>query len=746
MPPSVPIPSGDTQASQDDGSAQFGGMGEAPASITSSDANGQSDAQLQALLLPGQPLHQKLLSRLIARFNLSQRHMSARYDDWDRVNEHLGMYIDLSRNARRSDRTLDTGKLEMPFDRAIVVPFSYAIHEVRKTQLFGLFAYREPFFEMMGRAPNDVRGAQCMEAKLAYDMDQTQGTRVIYSLINDTEKYGMGIVYDSWEDEYGWVDAPPPPPQNPLLAKVQEMLQASGMMAPPAPVKTWGCTREYNRLENVDPYNFFPDPRTPVSLIQNAEFLSHQNFRGYSWLMERSQENGGPYFNIDKLKSGSGGGPAGAAGSRQTGIQGARFSADQFQLKESADEKDKGFFSLLHFQVKIVPKEWQLGSGTRPEIWWFTVADSKTIIRAHPSPNKHGKFSYSVAEGNHDPHATMNPGMVELMDGPQRYANWLFNSNVENGRKFLNDALIYDPMLIEEQDLLNPGPARHIRVTATGSQLLQNGAMALSSMIQQLNLTDVTGNHLKTTQFVFDLMQRMSAANDPMMGQQTEEKRTLGEVQSIIAAGSQRIGVTARMIDAMAIAPMAQRMIANTQQFTTMEQWYRVTGNLAKDAAAQGGRLFMTPDDLAGDFTYKAIAGTLPADPARHSEVWANILTVFTQNPALQTSADGTKKLDLTQIAGEMVRAAGVRNLDDFYVDIQPDPQVQAGVQAGNLVPQGQAQSNGQGGVAGAGIQSPMVAVPGAPASLPGQMPQGAVPPGAQPAGAQLSPQQPPAR
>lgn len=744
MPPSVPTPVSDT-TNTDDGSAQFG-SGDAPVSITGGDAAGQGDAKLQAQLVPGQPLHQKILSRLIARFNISERHMSARYDDWDRVDEHLNMFIDLGRNARRSDKTLDLGKMEMPFDRAIVVPFAYAIHEVRKTQLFGLFAYREPFFEMMGRSPEDVRGAQCMEAKLAYDMDQTQGTRVIYSLINDTEKYGMGIVYDSWEDEYGWIDAPPPPPDDPKLAQVQAMLQAAGAIPPPAPVKTWGCTREYNRLENVDPYNFFPDPRTPVSLIQNAEFISHQNFRGYSWLMERSQDNGGAYFNIDKLKSGSGGGPTGAAVARQTGIQKSRFNLDQFQLKESADEKDKGFFSLLHFQVKLVPKEWQLGDGTRPEIWMFTLADSKTIIRAHPSPNKHGKFSYAVAEGNHDPHSTMNPGMVELMDGPQRYANWLFNSNVENGRKFLNDALIYDPMLIEEQDLLNPGPARHIRVTPTGSQLLQAGAMQLESMCRQLELTDVTGNHLKTTQFVFDLMQRMSAANDPMMGQQTEEKRTLGEVQSIIAAGSQRIGVTARMIDAMAIAPMAQRMIANTQQFTTMEQWYRVTGNLAKDAEAQGGRLFMTPADLAGDFTYKAISGTLPADPARHSEVWANILTVFTQNPALQMSADGTKKLDLTQIAGEMVRAAGVRNLDDFYVDIQPDPQVAAQAQAGNIIPQGQAQSNGQGGVAGAGIQTPMVAVPGMPQAQPGQMPQGAAQPGAQPQGAQLAPAQPPAR
>ncbi len=695
---------------------------------------------IQSKLKPGSPLHQKILGRLIARYNLSQRHMSARYDDWDRVDEHLRMFIDLSRSARRSDKTVDQTKLEMPFDRAIVVPFSYAIHEVRKTQLFGLFAYREPFFEAMGRKPEDIRGAQVMEAALAYDMEQCQGLRAIYAFINDTEKYGLGILHDTWEPEYGWIDAMPPPPENPMVARAQQILQSIGVVPPPQPVRTWGCTREFNRIENVDPYNYFGDPRTPMSAVQDAEFVAHINSRGYSWLLQRSQENGGPYFNVDKLKSGAGGGVTGATLSRQVAIQKSRFAIDQFQMKESADEKDKGHYSLAHFQIKVVPKEWGLGPGERPEIWWFTAADFTTIIRAHPSSYKHNKFTYSIGESNHDPHSIFNPGMVELNDGPQRFSNWLFNSVVENGRKFLNDALIYDPMLIEEQDLLNPGPARHIRVTPTGSELLRGGIVSLTGMVQQLQLTDVTAGNLKVVQFIFDLMQRMSASNDPMMGQQTEEKRTLGEVQSIIAAGSQRIGVTARMMDAMAIAPLAQRMIANRQQFTSMDQWLRVTGNLAKDAAAQNGRLFITQDDLAGDFDYKAIPGTLPSDPARHAEVWSNILTVFSQNPQLQVSADGTKKLDLTQIAGEMVRAAGVRNLDDFYVEIMPDPNVMAQQQAGNLVPADQAQPGRGGRIAGAGIQTPMVAVPGNPAAAPGSMPQGAVPPGTTPQGANMMP------
>lgn len=733
-----PIVTGSNPQSPDGGTPvniTAGNQDRSPFASQNQSAVGSTGGKLQDLLAPGRPLHGKILSRLIVRYALSQRHMAVRYDDWDRVDEHLRLFIDLSRMARRSDKTQDQTKIEMPFDRAIVVPFAYAIHEVRKTQLFGLFAYREPMLQFTSRKPDNIRSAELMESVASYDLEQMQAARVIYSLLNDTEKYGMGVVYDTWESEYGWVDGPPPPPSNPLIATIQKALVGSGMLPPPKPVPTWDCTREYNRWENVDPYNFWPDPRTPVSLIQNAEFIGHRIFRGYSWLLERAQENGGPYFNLSKLKEASGGGLTGAAVPRQMGIQKARFNLDQFQLKEAADEKDKGFFALDHMQIKIVPKDWELpsasGNDNRPEIWWFTVADFNTIIRAHPSPYKHGRFTYSVAESNHDPHSIYNPGMVENMDGLQRFSNWLFNSHVENVRKIINDAIIYDPMLLEESDLLNPGPARHIRLTQTGSQLLQGGTLGIPQMWGQFSISDITAINLKICQFIFDLMQRMSASNDPMMGQQTEEKRTLGEVQSIIAAGSQRIGVTARMIDSMAIMPLAQRMIANRQQFTTMEQWYKVTGNLAKDEAARGGAIFVAPEDLAGDFDYTPIPGTMPTDPARQAQVWMQILQTVSQDPNLQMSPDGTKKLDITQILGEAVRHMGIRNLDDFYISIQPDPAVQQGVQSGNMVPMSAAGPNGN--VPGAGIQTPMVAVPGQPGAPPGSPPVGAAPPGTPP-------------
>src|SRR5574342_1374529 len=89
------------------------------------------DIPLKERLLPGSSFHQTMLSRLIARRNLSQTAINKRYDDWNRVDEHVRLFIDLSRRAKEGNGQSNPNMLEMPFKRSIVVPLSYAILQVR---------------------------------------------------------------------------------------------------------------------------------------------------------------------------------------------------------------------------------------------------------------------------------------------------------------------------------------------------------------------------------------------------------------------------------------------------------------------------------------------------------------------------------------------------------------------------------------------------------------------------------------
>lgn len=642
---------------------------------------------LEAELLPNKTLHGKILQRLRARLDLSYRNISQRYDAWDRADEKRRLYVNLARPARKGDHTSDMSKLEMPFNRAIVMPVTYSIHETRKAEMASQFFFRAPFSQFDGRGLEDMKAAKIAEVKIEYDYQQSDGPLAVYSVIQDADAYGIGIIYDHWDEQMGWQTTPPPP-------MLVQALQGLGM-EPPEPTTDWGLLKQFTRWSPIDPYMFWPDPRVTRGHIQDGEFAGHRAYRSFFWLLERDQKNGGNYINLDELKKQSGSGNQ----SMDTRIAQRNRSADasQFALKESTDEKDKGYFVIDNFQVKIIPKDWGLGEGVIPEIWWFSMADERIIIRCHKSAYQHNEFTYACGETNYDIHQYANPGSVEMMDGLQRTIDWLVNSRIENVRKFLNDMLVFSPELIEEDDVANPGAARWIRLTQQGTIAAMQG-LSIDNMMKQFQVHDVTGTHFEVTQFLVEMANKLGSANDTMQGQELPERRTLGEIKQAAAAGSKRLTVTSKIIESMVFKPLALRAIQNAQQFYEMEQWVRVAGDYAEIDPEGVGRLLISRGDMAGNFDYVPGTALTSSDPARTLPVWEKLYEMAISNPALSTPdpLDPTV-LDVKSLFKMVSRLGGAREVDTLFKQmpaipqqapgVLPDDQIDAGVQAGNLVP-----------------------------------------------------------
>jgi hypothetical protein len=644
----------------------------------------------------GNTFHSNIVGRLKQRLNLSQEYISDRYDEWNRVDEHVRLYIDLSRRARLADKSESSRTAEMPFQRAIVVPLSYAILTTRLAQYMAMFTSRDSLLEIEGRSPDDVKAAKKMEALLSYDLGQTNGILSWYQLVQDAEKYGLGVMYDSWEEEYGWVTDRPPTTGIPWQDAVMKALMP--------PKRQWKKVKEYNSWSAVDPYCYWPDPRVCKNDLQNSEYMGHRIYRGKMYLLERTEKNGGPYFNIDSVDS--------YVGKASIDLNRLRMAGGlaEYNVRNYADDKDRGFFALDAMQVKIIPKEWELGTSEEPEIWWFTMLEEGLIIRAHRGSYDHNQFTYSVAESNYDSHCLFNPGTMENLDGIQRMMNWSLNSTIENRMKALNDAIIYGPSFIEEDDLLFPGPAKHVRLTELGERLVSQGKREISQYWQQFTMTDVTAGNLQTFQTLFDMAQRMTAASDPLMGQQSKKRMTLGEINQLAAQGSQRMSLNAKIMDMMALQPLANRSIANRQQFTTLEQYIRITGELAKQVGKT--RDVIGSRDIQGNFDYIPHSGVVSPDPARMAQTWIQLLTIGSKMGEflLKPGPDG-KAIDIREIFNEAARNLGVKNVEQFYhqvqqigmpgmpgvgqpggipgaqVQVMPDEQVQRQVQAGNVIP-----------------------------------------------------------
>lgn len=665
----------------------------------------QPDIPPEQLLKFGTPLHGKVVSRLNARVEMSHRNLVAkRQDDWDRADDSRRLYVNLARPARKGDKTEDVTKKEMPFERAIVMPGSYAAHEVRKTRMASQFLFRNPFQQFDGRGPEDMRAAKLAEAKLDYDFQESNGPLAIWSIVQDADAYGIGIIHDSWDEVHGWMTKRNPPP-----SAAQRIMASFGIgSVPPEMERVFGPIKQFTRWIPVDPYLAWRDPRVSAANCQDGEFMGHRSYRSFLWLLEREMTRGGPYFNLDQLKKNTGGAMTRtSSGAEAISTRSSnRITGNEFNLR-GVDDKDKGFFVLDHLEVRLVPKEWELGPGDTPEIWWFTVSNESVIVRAHQSEYEHNQFCYGLAEVSPDAHQMANPGMVENLDGLQRMSDWLVNARIENIMKFLHDMFVFSPVHIEEDDINAPGPARWIRLTAEGQNAVMTGAVRLADLFQQLEIRDLTGEHVNMAQLLMDQMQKLSAAADQMSGQMSPEKRTLGEVQEVLQGAGERISMTARLIDAMAFAPLGMRAISNAQQFLDVEQFVKVTGDLAQYLSAEDGssplqRFLVNREQLQGNFDYVPHSSMSPTDPARQMAVWMAVW-----NSAIQAAAvpgvgipdprDG-KSLDFRKLFAQIAQLGGARDIDSFFTNmvpmmtqgapgVLPDEQVQAGVQAGNLVP-----------------------------------------------------------
>ncbi len=636
-----------------------------------------SDAPIEERLKPDKPFHGELLAKLMARRDASSEHISQRAGQWKETNTRLRMYIDLTKSEKKADGTTNSNKKMHPFQNSVVVPASYSILHVLLMQLMSIFGTREPLIQVRGRSPDDIEPSKIMEAVLAYDLDQMGAYQTIYSACQDSCKFGCGIVYDYWNTEYGEKVVRQQPPPGPLGEIMMQLLGPAAFVE-----RQWGVVKEHNQWNSVDPFNYYPDPRVPIGAPEQGEFVGHRFFRGHMHIVERSMDNGGPYFNVEDLEKFAG------TSSRESST--SNVATETFG-DGAVDMLDRGIYELDHLQIKLIPHEWELGPETRPEIWWFTWANDGVIIRAHKSPYEHGKFGYSVAESDPDFHSAFNPGIIESIDGLQRYMDWMFNSHLQNLMRHLNDAMIFSPALIDAGDVTHPGPGRHIRMTPLGEELLMSGGYSINQFIHQLPVQDVTTPHLNAMNQMFQLAQRMSAANDNQMGMPTPDRHTLGEIQGMNASAASRIGTVAQIIDSMCITPLSNRAIANRLQFTELEQYFRVVG---EDAHKGAEFLLAGRDTIQGNFDYVPISGTTPPDPVRQARTWSQVLETLTRLQGVMQPTEDGKIPDINKVAMELFKSMGVKNIGEFFTtppppppEVMPDEAVEQGVQDGNMIP-----------------------------------------------------------
>jgi len=314
--------------------------------------------------------------------------------------------------VRRSER--EQGK---PQFTTLVIPYSYSILMSAHTYYTSVLLSRNPVFQFSPRHSETPMNVQAIEAIIDYQVIVGRHMVPYYIWLMDVGKYGLGVLGNYWEEEERRVTK---------IVEEDEMVGFGAFkLATGKKVKKRVTERAKgyhgNRVYNVRPTEFFPDPRVPLSRFQEGEFVGRLTSLGWNDILRR--ESLGYYMNIEDLKK------SGDSREAYTPSSNASEEVERDALLEHENElADVNQRHFVEMSVDLVPEYWGLGDSDLPEKWFFTCTqDFGILVQASPQGTYHNRFPFEIIELEIEGYALANRGILEITQSLQETMDWLFN-------------------------------------------------------------------------------------------------------------------------------------------------------------------------------------------------------------------------------------------------------------------------------------------------------------------------------
>ena len=615
-------------------------------------------AELKKLLKFGTKHHEFIRDAVWKRKKFSEDKMRTRYERWRKDEESFIFYMpEKEHDATR--RTLrDSGG--QPQFTTLKIPFDYAVLMSAHTYWTSVFLGRDPIFQYAGREGQAQDATLAMEALVNHQITAGRGIPPLYIWLLDVGKYGVGIVGDFWDEEKSVVAKIVDVPDEFLgvqlgtFTKELQRVVVSGY--------------EGNRLYNVRPYDFYPDPRVTMLNLQEGEFCGRRVPVGWNQIIKRAAA--GKYFNVEALRK-----------HRFKSFRTTEEGSTQVNRPvRPGDETwleamDMSHVELIEMYVEIIPKKWGLGNSTFPEIWVFTLANESIVIGAQPLGLYHAKFPFNALELEPDGYAMFKRSMLEIAKPMTDVMTWLVNTHFYNTRKSLNDMFIVDPSKVVMKDVLDPKPGKVIRLKD------EFFGQDVRSAITQFPTSNVTQAHMQDVQAVAQMLQRITGVNDALMGLSNQKGRqTATEVRTSSTFGVNRLKTTSEWFSHTGFSDLSYMLVANSQQLYDSAQKVRIAGDMWN---FRGGQRFLevTPEMIAGGWDFVPVDGTLPIDRFAQVNMWSQLLQQMAQAPQVLQS------FDLAQVFSWIAQLGGLKNINQFKIEVDSPEALAQQAAAGNVVP-----------------------------------------------------------
>ena len=637
-------------------------------------------------------LHQRIVEGVRARKTLSEGQLQGMRSRWNDADEEHQIYVserDADKLRKNAQKAQDRSDGYQYVD--VHVPYSYAIMMSMHTYFASVFLSRSPVLQFTGRHGEPEMNVMAVEALMDYQTTIGGHLAPYYIWLLDATKYGLGVIWHYWSKE-----------EIAVARYVDQPIQRAGLTLMQTERKRQMQMvegYEGNRVFNVRPHDYLPDPRVPLYDPSQGEFQGRKFFINANTLYKGKAS--GQYINVDEVISKA----------KNRASTSDNYDREEHVSEDLPDPTSTGGESsdstlidnilCVEMIIELVPKLWGLGNSEYPEKWVFTVANDEIVIEAHPYGMMHGKFPGETLEIEADGYNLGSRGILEVAKPLNDTMNWLFNSHFYNVRKSLNGDIIYDPTRISTKDMRDGGPGKRIRIKpeAYGEDIRKFlHVIPGDAAVTQTNMRDL--------QVVADLMHRVTGVADQLMGQQSQGgRKSATEVRTASSSSVNRMKTSAEYMSALGFSPFAQMLLQCTKQNYSAEKQFRIAGDLVESAESF---VNVTPDSLAGDYDYTAVDGTLPIDRFALVQMWTNFFTQLRNFPQIAQS------YDMGRIFAYVAQMGGLKNVKQFRINTgAPGPQPGM-IPARELIdgrggPRGDAVRAGRGTANGAG-DTPLIA------------------------------------
>ncbi len=608
----------------------------------------------------------KLASYVRTRVKRSRTKMSDFYDVWDRNND---VYKGI-KTVDEEDR--DANDHNEP--EKMVVPLSFAQVQTFVAFCFLLFTQNRRMYELVATGSEDTQAKNDSEKLLERDQRRNDMSALMYQQLLDVARFGIGVYKTWWSVEKQVVNIPVPA----TSAEVDGVLMESA-----ATTSSQSLTKyEGNRISVISPYNFFPDPRFPLSEWKKGSYAADET----EWHVNdlKKEEAYGVVHGVEHIKLMD---KTTYEKRGETRLEGF----DTFMNKDGGKREDDMIVLVTTCQVEIIPADFDLGTEKVPVKYIVQLANDDRVIRAEPLNYLHDEFTYDVGLFSYDRH---NEGTMSLADviGPmQDVVSFFFNSRLMSIRKSLDNNLVIDPSGVDMSTVESRSPFI----------LMKKGSprLGVDKFVRQLSYQDNTVRHLDDANVVMQLMQTATGLNENAMGQYSGGRRSATEARAVTAGSAARPKLVATVLWNTCYDSMGRKLLSNLRQGLSIESWRKVIG---KSPEAEARYAIFKPADiteLVGNEDYFMFDATLQTEKGFIAQSLQELVSAMLSTPEVMQILP----LDVGKIMEEILVLRGIDNIERFRYAQPTGPLQQPGLPTTGVMPQGLESLQGVGGLPSAG-------------------------------------------